>query len=231
MPACLRIRSALYRIAAGLQRGSVRIDSLDLRDFPINETVFHCFVSGPLQCRANKGREHGGYLSLCRHYCPVYLLHQYEEHGHGAFKREVNRMLPPTFGRLTDQTIFVVNIPGAWGVDIAATYLARFVGPGAGLVAPYLAIVNGLIHVGVAVRTRRSNPGLWTSLLLLLPVGGAGPGDRPQCPRPPGRPRARPRGGRPPASADDSAHHAQPSAVATPSGTATLQRPRRRWAR
>lgn len=105
---------------------------------------------------------------------PVYLLHQYEEHGHGAFKREVNRLLPPAFGRLTDQTIFVVNIPGVWGVDIAATSLARFVGPGAGLAAPYLAIVNGLIHVGAAVKTRRSNPGLWTGLLLLLPMGGAG---------------------------------------------------------
>jgi hypothetical protein len=104
---------------------------------------------------------------------PAYLLHQYEEHAHGAFKREVNRMLPPTFGRLTDQTIFVANIPGVWGVDIAATYLSRFVGPGAGLVAPYLAVVNGLIHVGTAVRTRRYNPGLWTSLLLLLPAGGA----------------------------------------------------------
>jgi hypothetical protein len=104
---------------------------------------------------------------------PVYLLHQYEEHGHGAFKREVNRVLPPSFGRLTDQTIFWVNVPMLWGVDVAATYLARFVGPGAGLVAPYLAVVNGLIHVGVAVRTRRYNAGLWTGLLLLLPVGGA----------------------------------------------------------
>lgn len=104
---------------------------------------------------------------------PVYLLHQYEEHGHGAFKREVNRVLPSSFGRLTDQTIFWINIPGVWGIDITAPYLARFVGPGAGLVAPYLAIVNGLIHVGAAVRTRGYNPGLWTALLLLLPAGGA----------------------------------------------------------
>lgn len=105
---------------------------------------------------------------------PVYLLHQYEEHAHGAFKREVNRVLPPSFGRLTDQTIFWVNVPMLWGVDVAATYLARFVSPGAGLVAPYLAVVNGLIHVGAAVRTRRYNPGLWTGLLLLLPAGSAG---------------------------------------------------------
>lgn len=105
---------------------------------------------------------------------PVDLLHQYEEHAHGAFKRELNRMLPPDVGRLTDQTIFWINIPGVWGVDIAATYLARFVSPGAGLVAPYLAVLNGLIHVGTAIKTRRYNPGLWTSLLLLLPIGGAG---------------------------------------------------------
>ena len=26
---------------------------------------------------------------------PIYMLHQYEEHGHGAFKRAINAMLPP----------------------------------------------------------------------------------------------------------------------------------------
>lgn len=102
---------------------------------------------------------------------PVYMLHQYEEHGHGAFKRDVNRLLAGR-ARLTDRTIFWDNTLGVWGVDLCALYLARYFRPALGLAAPYLAIVNGLIHVGGALRTRRYNPGLWTALLLLLPIGG-----------------------------------------------------------
>lgn len=55
---------------------------------------------------------------------PAYMLHQYEEHGHGAFKREMNALLPPTVGRLTDRNIFLTNVVGVWGSDVAATALA-----------------------------------------------------------------------------------------------------------
>lgn len=105
---------------------------------------------------------------------PAYMLHQYEEHAHGAFKRAANRILPANIGHFTDSNIFWSNVLGVWGTDGAALALARYVGPGAGLVAPYVAIVNGLLHVAMALRTRRYNPGLWTALLLLLPVGGYG---------------------------------------------------------
>src|SRR4051794_34123866 len=40
---------------------------------------------------------------------PIYMFHQYEEHGHGAFKREINALVPPASGHLTDRTIFWVN--------------------------------------------------------------------------------------------------------------------------
>jgi len=102
---------------------------------------------------------------------PVYMLHQYEEHGHGAFKREMNALLPPTVGRLTDRNIFLTNVVGVWGSDVAATALAATIAPSAGLVAPYLAVVNAVLHLASALRSRRYNPGLATALLLFLPFG------------------------------------------------------------
>ncbi len=56
-------------------------------------------------------------------------------------------------------------------MDLAAIYLTRYRKPALGLAAPYLAIVNGLLHIGGALHGRRYNPGLWTSILLFLPLG------------------------------------------------------------
>ncbi|MGH2387123.1 MAG: HXXEE domain-containing protein [Chloroflexota bacterium] len=124
---------------------------------------------GPL-VRSSAGRV----VSLVYYQLPLYMFHQYEEHGHGAFKREVNRMLPSNRAPLTDRKIFWINIAGVWGVDLAALYLTRYLKPAAGLAAPYLAVINGGLHVGGALRGRRYNPGLWTSILFLLPFGGRG---------------------------------------------------------
>jgi hypothetical protein len=48
---------------------------------------------GPL-VRSGAGRA----VSLVYYQLPLYMFHQYEEHGHGAFRREVNRM-PPRIAR------------------------------------------------------------------------------------------------------------------------------------
>jgi hypothetical protein len=102
---------------------------------------------------------------------PAYMLHQYEEHGHGAFKRSINALIPPTVGHLTDGAIFLANVPGVWGYDGLATALAATSRPAAGLLAPYLAVVNAAIHVGEALARRRYNPGVGTALALFLPFG------------------------------------------------------------
>ena len=102
---------------------------------------------------------------------PVYMLHQVEEHGHGTFKAYTARLLPHARG-LSDETIFVVNV-GVWGVNLAALYLARVDRLAQGLIAPYVVLVNGILHLVTALRARRSNPGLWTGLILFLPLGGA----------------------------------------------------------
>ena len=103
---------------------------------------------------------------------PVYMLHQYEEHAHGAFQAFMNGLLAPYARVLSDRQIFWINIGGVWLLDTVVLYLAYGVGAAIGLIAPYLAIVNAVIHIGAALRQRRYNPGLWTSVLLFLPVGG-----------------------------------------------------------
>jgi hypothetical protein len=101
---------------------------------------------------------------------PVYMLHQFEEHAHGAFKAHISRLLPRARG-VTDINLCVVNI-GVWGINLSALYLARLNRLSLSLIAPYLAVVNGALHLIPAMRERRYNPGLLTGALLLLPFGG-----------------------------------------------------------
>lgn len=101
---------------------------------------------------------------------PVYMLHQFEEHGHGRFKAYVARLFPRARG-VSDENICIVNV-GVWVINLAALYLARFDRLALSLIAPYLAVVNGILHLVTGVRARRYNPGLVTATVLLLPVGG-----------------------------------------------------------
>lgn len=103
---------------------------------------------------------------------PIYMVHQYEEHAHGAFQAYINRKLAGGKDALTTTAIFWINVLGVWALDLAVLYLAAGVGLWLGLIAIYLTLVNGLLHIGMALLTRQYNPGLWTSLVLFLPVGG-----------------------------------------------------------
>ena len=52
--------------------------------------------------------------------------------------------------------------------------MAWFIRPSLGLIAVYMALVNGVLHV-VSARVRREyNPGLLTAIGLFLPLGGLG---------------------------------------------------------
>lgn len=101
---------------------------------------------------------------------PVYMFHQVEEHTGDRFREYVNRM----FGgveALTPEAVLVINIPGVWGVGLLALYAALFFGTGWGLAPIYLVLVNAVIHVAGAIARRAYNPGLWTALVLFLPLG------------------------------------------------------------
>lgn len=101
---------------------------------------------------------------------PIYMIHQYEEHAHGAFKKFINGMMGE--GSITDKDILVINLGYVWLLTLICSYLSLFWSPFFGLIPIYLVVINGLIHVANTVKLRAYNPGLWTSLALFLPVGG-----------------------------------------------------------
>jgi hypothetical protein len=103
---------------------------------------------------------------------PIYMLHQYEEHDNDRFRVFLNRTLGKGRDILSPAAVFVINVPGVWGVNLAALYLAWAVNPGLGLIAAYLAVVNAVVHIAHAIHFRRYNPGLATAVLLFLPLGG-----------------------------------------------------------
>jgi hypothetical protein len=102
---------------------------------------------------------------------PIYMLHQLEEHYDDRFRRFVNEHVAGGRQALTTPAVVFINVPGVWGVNLIALYLAYFVDPGLGLVAIYLTLVNAVAHVVSMIVLRCYNPGLVTAVVLFLPVG------------------------------------------------------------
>jgi hypothetical protein len=103
---------------------------------------------------------------------PVYMVHQWEEHRGDRFRLHINATIGGGREVLTPAATFWINALGVWGVDLIAVYLAWLIAPKAGLVAGYLAVVNGVLHVGQGLLKREYNPGLVTAAVMLLPLGG-----------------------------------------------------------
>ena len=101
---------------------------------------------------------------------PVYMLHQVEEHAADRFRRFVNLHIGHGREALTTSAVMWINIPGVWGINLVALYLARFVSIGLGLIAVYLMLANALTHIAAAAALRRYNPGLVSAILLFLPL-------------------------------------------------------------
>ena len=103
---------------------------------------------------------------------PVYMLHQLEEHDDDRFRRFINDLIGGGRDVLTKGAVFVINVPGVWGVNLVSIFLAFFLDLGFGLIGIYLTLINGLVHLAQALRLKRYNPGLITAVFLFLPVGG-----------------------------------------------------------
>ncbi len=103
---------------------------------------------------------------------PAYMLHQYEEHDNDRFRIFMNRILAGGRDALTLPAVFIINVPGVWGVIALSLWLASRVNPGLALIAVYLPLVNAVIHSAHAVITRSYNPGLVSAIVLFLPVCG-----------------------------------------------------------
>lgn len=115
--------------------------------------------------------ETGLVLALVYLQLPLYMLHQLEEHAGDRFRRFVNDRMAGGRDALTPRATLVINVVGVWVVDLIALYLSFFVNPGFGLIAVYLSVVNAIVHLAAAVALRAYNPGLWTAILLFLPLG------------------------------------------------------------
>lgn len=101
---------------------------------------------------------------------PIYMLHQFEEHDNDRFRIFVNRMVGGGRDVLSPLAVFVINVPGVWGVIAISYYLAALVSPGYGLIAVDLTLINAIVHVIPATLFRAYNPGLVTAVLLFLPA-------------------------------------------------------------
>ena len=103
---------------------------------------------------------------------PTYMLHQLEEHDADRFRIFANTYLGHGREVLSHPFVFVVNVPGVWGVNFVSIVLSICLAPAYGLIGAGLVLVNAVAHVGQALKMRRYNPGLITAVLLFLPVGG-----------------------------------------------------------
>ena len=81
---------------------------------------------------------------------PAYMLHQYEEHDNDRFRIFMNRILANGHDALTLPAVFIINVPGVWGVIALSLWLAFWVNPGLALIAVYLPLINALIHIAHA---------------------------------------------------------------------------------
>jgi Na+-transporting NADH:ubiquinone oxidoreductase subunit NqrE len=100
------------------------------------------------------------------------MLHQYEEHDNDRFRRFINQQIRKGEA-LTPLAAFIINVPAVWGLIGISVALAATVRLGFGLIAIYLIVVNGAIHVIHAVIIRGYNPGLGTAVGMFLPLGGS----------------------------------------------------------
>jgi len=102
---------------------------------------------------------------------PAYMLHQLEEHDGDRFRKFFNATIGKGREVLSSAAVFVINVPGVWGVIAISLYFARDVNPGFAFIAVYLVLVNAVVHIIHASVFRRYNPGLWTAIFLFLPLG------------------------------------------------------------
>lgn len=112
-----------------------------------------------------------GALALVAIQLPTYQAHQVEEHVGDRFRRDINAWIGGGREVLTRRAVTVTNVIGVWALIVVAVWLAAFVDLSLGLIAIYLPIVNGVVHVLAAIARRAYNPGLVTSVVLF---GGLG---------------------------------------------------------
>lgn len=120
----------------------------------------------PLMLHTYPGTVFAVFLTL-----PAYMLHQWEEHDGDRFRLFINNTIGKGRQALSPLDVFLINVPGVWGVITLSVWLAATVNPGYGFIAVYLLLVNALAHLVQAILMRCYNPGTITAAILFLPLG------------------------------------------------------------
>lgn len=102
---------------------------------------------------------------------PTYMFHQVEEHRGDRFRVFVNQHVFHGVEALSPLAVLWINLPGVWGIGLFSIYAASFLSIGWGLSIVYLVLVNAVAHIVAAVLWWEYNPGLWTGLVLFVPLG------------------------------------------------------------
>lgn len=109
---------------------------------------------------------------------PMYLVHQFEEHGRDIFGRRYPFMqsLCDTLGQhdlhscpVTPTFLFAVNALGCQAA-FALSWMFRRKAPLIAACAWGIPLVNGVVHIIASFRGGAYNPGTLTSVLLFLPL-------------------------------------------------------------
>lgn len=111
-----------------------------------------------------------GLLLLVYLHLPVYMIHQAEEHIGDRFRTFVNAGIGGGRDVLPQSAVVIINVPGVWGIGLAALYVMSAAGAGYGLILVYLTLINALVHIISASVQKAANPGLWSALFLFLPL-------------------------------------------------------------
>lgn len=114
----------------------------------------------------------GPLLGLTLAQLVIYTIHQGEEHIGDRFRRYVNQEIAGGREALSPEAVFWINSLGVWAIDLLSLWMAAVLDLGLGLIAVYLTLVNAVSHIVVGAVKRKYNPGLITSFVLFLPVGG-----------------------------------------------------------
>ncbi len=102
---------------------------------------------------------------------PAYMIHQYEEHNHDRFRIFSNKTIGKGKEVLTPLTLFIINVPLVWSLIVFSLYGALYLNLDYALIPTYLILVNALLHIVHALIIWCYNPGLFTAIIVFLPLG------------------------------------------------------------
>jgi hypothetical protein len=100
---------------------------------------------------------------------PLYMIHQFEEHARGRFVTDFNATIGRGYAVLTRVSAFWMNILLVWVLFLITFTVVRYWTTAFVFVPIYATLLNSIVHIATTLIFRRSNPGVYTAVALLLP--------------------------------------------------------------